>query len=427
MLRSRELWDWIKVIASSSTLAAMLSAILLTCFAAQVEAQTYTVIHSFSGGRDGAAPMAGLTIDGSGNLYGTANFGGNTGGNCGAGGCGVLYRLSNHNSGWILTPLYSFLGGDDGMNPETAIVVIGPDGNLYSTTFYGGGSCNGSQGCGTVFKLQPPVETCHSVLCPWTETNLHSFNGDDGSGPVGALVFDQQGNLDGVTNTGSLRNGGTVYQLSASGGWMESIIFHPYGYPGSSVTLDHAGNLYGSTFIGMNGPGTIYQLTPSGSNWIGTDIYDFTGGSDGAYPKAGVILDQAGNLYGATTVGGSGQGGTVFELMPSNGGWNFNLIYSFTGPANGQLVVGPVGNLVMDAAGNLYGTTIADGAFGYGAVFKLTNSSEGWTYTSLHDFTGGSDGSYPYSNLIFDSNGNIFGTASSGGAFGAGVVFEITP
>ena len=392
------------------------------------QAQTYTVIHNFTGAQDGATPMAGLTLDRAGNLYGMANFGGNSGGNCGASGCGVVYRLTNHNSSWIVTPLYSFLGGDDGMNPQMANVLIGPDGTLYSSTYYGGGSCSGNnQGCGTVFKLQPSANACHSALCPWTETILHRFNGNDGSGPVGALVIDQQGNLDGATTTGSLRGGGTVYQLSPSLGWMETVIRDLYGYPGSSVNLDHAGNLYGSTFIGVSSPGTIYQLMFSGGNWIGADIYDFTGGGDGGYPKAGVVFDQAGNLYGATTAGGSGQGGTVFELSPLNGGWNYSLLYSFTGPGNGGVVVGPIGNLVMDAAGNLYGTTFADGASGYGAVFKLTPSGEGWTYTSLHDFSGGSDGSYPYSNLAFDGSGNIYGTASGGGAFGLGVVFQIRP
>ena len=402
--------------------------LFLTIFGAYAaQGQTYSVLHSFSGGSDGATPMAGLTIDAGGNLYGTANYGGNVGGNCGSQGCGVVYRLSSHNAGWILTPLYSFLGGNDGMNPQVANVVFGPDSELYSTTFYGGGPCQGNnQGCGTVFKLQPPPNTCHSVSCPWNETILHSFDGDDGSGPVGALVFDQSGNLYGVTTAGSLQNGGTVYQLNPSSGWMETVLFIAYGYPGGSVTMDHAGNLYGSTFIGNSSPGTIYQLMRSGSNWIGTSIFEFTGGTDGQYPKSGLILDQQGNLYGATTAGGSGQGGTVFQLSPSNGSWTYNLLYSFAGPNNGMVVVGPIGNLVMDATGNLYGTTFADGAFGYGAVFKLTQSGSTWTYTSLHDFTNGQDGSYPYSNLVFDTAGNIYGTASSGGASGNGVVFKLS-
>ena len=399
-----------------------------TLVAGAAQAQTYTVLHNFTGAGDGATPMSGVTLDRGGNLYGTATYGGNVGGNCGAGGCGVVYRLANHNSNWVLTPLYSFLGGSDGMNPQRGSVVFGPDGSLYSTTFAGGGSCNGSnEGCGTVFKLQPPATACQSVSCPWRETILHSFDGAGGSGPLGAVVFDQQGNVDGATNSGGFHNGGTVFQLDASGGYMEDIIFHPYGYPGSSVSMDRERNLYGSTFIGMDGPGTIFELTPSGSDWTSTELHTFTGGSDGAYPLAGVILDTAGNLYGATTAGGVGQGGTVFELSPSNGGWSYSLLYSFAHPGNGLLTVGPVGNLALDAAGNLYGTTLSDGAYGYGAVFKLTHSGQGWTYTPLHDFTNGVDGGVPFSGLVLDTSGTLYGTASTGGAFGRGVVFQIVP
>ena len=412
-----------------------LSVVLGACVLALVlgfmpvaQAQTYTIIHNFTGTQDGGMPMAGLTMDRAGNLLGTTNYGGHTGDNCGARGCGVVYKLTNRNSSWVLTPLYSFLGGNDGSNPRAANVVLTADGILFSTTYYGGGSCSGgSNGCGTVFKLQPQPTACNSTICPWNETVLHSFSGDDGAGPVGALFLDPSGNADGVTSTGGFRNGGSVFQLDASSGWMETILFHPYGYPGSSVTPDHAGNLYGSTFIGTSSPGTVYQLVQSGQTWIGTDIYAFTGGSDGGYPQAGVIFDGAGNLYGATTSGGSGGGGTVFELSPSNGGWNYQVLYSFAGPNNGLLVVGPVGNLIMDSSGSLYGTTIADGANGFGAVFKLTPSNGSWSYTSLHDFTGGSDGSSPYCNLVFDASGNLYGTASAGGAFGSGVVFKITP
>ena len=255
---------------------------------------------------------------------------------------------------------------------------------------------------------------------------LHRFSGLDGIGPVGAVVFDPSGNLDGVTNSGGLQQGGTVYQLNAMG-WQESILAHPYGYPGSGVTLDHAGNLYGSTFVGGNNYGSVYQMVFTASGWVATNIYDFANSSDGAYPRAGVILDADGNLYGATSVGGSRQGGTIFKLSPSGDSWTLTILYSFPNPNNGQNVVGPIGTLVMDGAGNLYGTTVVDGAQGYGAVFELTPSDGGWTYTSLHDFTNSDDGAYPYSNLVLDAAGDIFGTASGGGANGRGVIFEITP
>jgi uncharacterized repeat protein (TIGR03803 family) len=413
---------------SSYLLRNVVTVLLLSIFFAgtALHAQTYTVIHDFTGGPDGGMPMAGLTLDRAGNLLGTANVGGNTGDNCGVSGCGLVYKLAKRDGNWVLTSLYNFQGGDDGTSPQMASVVVAPSGILYSTTYHGGGACGNGDGCGTVFKLQPRPTACPTVSCPWNETILHRFDGNDGAGPVGALLLDREGNLNGTTNAGNLLNGGTVYQLNQNEG-TEQVLFHPYGYPGSGVNDDVNGNLYGSTFIGLHSRGTIYQLTQSGGTWVGTEIYDFSGGADGGYPVAGVILDGQGNLFGATTSGGSGSGGTVFELSPSGGSWTYKLLYSFAGPNNDRLVVGPVGNLVMDAAGNLYGTTISDGASGHGAVFKLTQSNGSWTYTSLHDFTGGSDGGFPYSNLVFGADGNIYGTASTGGAFNAGVIFEITP
>jgi len=394
------------------------------------QAQTYTVIHNFTGGLDGATPMAGLTADRAGNLYGTAAYGGNSGDNCGASGCGAVFRLANRNSGWVLTPLYSFLGGDDGANPE-ANVVIGPDGTLYSSTYLGGGPCNGD-GCGTVFNLKPTASACKAALCPWSENVIYRFTGLDGIGPVGDVIFDQTGNLYGATTTGGLRNGGTVFELSPSGGgWSGKIIQVSYGYPGSGVIFGSSGNLYGTAFVGGNGQGSVYQLTPSEFGWISSDLYDFTNQSDGAYPWGGLIFDPAGNLYGTTTAGGSGNGGTVFQMTPSDGSWTLTTLHSFSGTPDGRIVVGPVGSLVMDNAGAIYGTAFADGANGYGSVFKLTPSNGSWIYTSLHDFTGGSDGGYPYSNLVFDASGNLYGTASVGGAGpctnGCGVIFEITP
>jgi len=150
-------------------------------------------------------------------------------------------------------------------------------------------------------------------------------------------------------------------------------------------------------------------------------LYTFQNGSDGGLPFAGLIKDQLGNLYGATSSGSQGGGGTVFEMMPPGNSWKFSALYGFSGTG------GPQGNLIMDQAGNLYGTTTNDGMFGQGSVFKLTPSGGDWTETDLYSFTGGSDGANPYSNIVFDANGNLYGTAYNGGANGMGVVFEITP
>jgi len=174
-------------------------------------------------------------------------------------------------------------------------------------------------------------------------------------------------------------------------------------------------------------------LTPSGSGWTETVLYSFTGGTDGANPYAGLIFDQAGNLYGATGNAGADNGGTVFELTPSGGSWKFSLLYSFTG-VHGQFAPGPIANLTFDSSGNLYGTTHGDGAFNFGSAFKLTPAGGSWNYTSLHDFTGGTDGGYPRSSILFDKNGNMYGTAAEGGTGNptncvgpCGVIFKITP
>ena len=414
------------------------------------QAQTFSVIHTFTGNPDGAQPRAGLTLDHAGNLYGTTSIGGN--------GAGTVYRLRRFGSNWVYSILHSFLGGEDGEVPE-ARVIFGPDGALYGTTLQGGthqcGQGEGA-GCGSVFRLTPPPTFCRSVSCSWNLNALYSFPSSGGSGawPTGDLIFDQQGNIYGTTVLGGTvrcMEGfpflpcGTVYKLvrSPSGTWTETVlhIFMPDGSdaktPASGVIFDGAGNLYGTApaggtgmcnVNGVTGCGAVYKLEPSGGNWTESLLYSFTGGGDGAHPFGGLVFGRMGNLYGATTGAGMNGGGTAYELTDSMGGWGFSLLYSFSG--NG----GPDASLTMDAAGNLYGTTGSDGAYGYGSVFKLSHSNGSWTYTSLYDFTGGSDGGYPSSNVLFDASGNLYGTASCGGNGnchinygGNGVVWEITP
>jgi uncharacterized repeat protein (TIGR03803 family) len=418
--------------------SALASAVVFaTCLAGASQAQTLTVLHSFSGAKDGATPLAGLTMDRSGNLYGTTNQGG--------AGYGTVFGLVHSNSGWILHPLYSFQGTSDGANP-VAQVVFGPDGSLYGTTQYGGttGYCTG--GCGTVFNLKPSPASCRAAFCPWIETILRRFT-TGGDFPQSELIFDAAGSLYGTAYGGgalSLGGGsgcwpdcGNVYKLTPSGGtWTETVLYDFTGYqygddgafPIGGLIFDKAGNLYGTnTNYGNCGFGTIFKLNAPG--WNETLLHDFCGGPEGGKPVSSLIADAAGNFYGATPGALPGYGtirGSAYMLKPTGGGWNYLVLYTF--PEYGG---GPAGQLVMDGAGNLYGTTIAGGlsgcgSYGCGTIFKLTPSGGSWTYTELYDFTGGSDGGNPYSNLVMDSNGNFYGTASTGGQSGKGVAFEFT-
>jgi uncharacterized repeat protein (TIGR03803 family) len=389
-------------------------------------AQTYHVIYNFTGGPDGASPFTGLTIDAGGNIYGTAFSGG-------VAGFGTVFSLNSSGSGWILSPLHSFAGGNDGAGPVGRLIV-GPDGLVYGSTSAGGGNpCadyNGNQGCGTVYTLRPPPHAPASVMVNWASNVLYRFSGSDGAYPQGDLTFDQAGNIYGTTINGGSADWGVVYSLTRSGGgWTQSLLYQAGHdgdgqYPWGGIAFDSSGNLYGTfSQTGPGGYGSVYKLARSGSGWVETLIHSFTfHGNDGAAPQGGLISDAAGNLYGTTVHDATG-GGTVFELTSSGGNWTYNFMYGLTGGID----LGPYDKLLMDASGNLYGTTFGDGQYGYGSVFKLTHSGGGWTYTSLHDFTGGSDGSNPMCRLVFDASGNLFGTASGGGAHQDGVIFQITP
>jgi uncharacterized repeat protein (TIGR03803 family) len=401
------------------------------------QAQTFTVLHTFTGAQDGGQPFAGLAMDEAGNLYGAASDGGKHGGSCPSYGCGTVFKLQKRGSGWVFSPLYAFQGAPDGTGPQG--VVIGPQGNLFGTTLEGGrGICGlGPSGCGTVFQLRPPATVCRSVSCPWNEIPLYRFGGsEDGGSPAnGNLVFDAAGNIYGTTYQGGAFNDGTVYEMTHSqgGGWTESVLYsftNGWVNTYSGVIFDGSGNLYGTTTQGSQfSSGAVYQLTPSGSGWTGSVLTGFQCGQDGCNPRGGLIIDSADNLYGGTGGDGPNNGGTVYELVASQG-WNFNLVFSFNGPSGG----GPIDRLAMDAVGNLYGTTNADGIHQQGSVFKLTPSSGGWILTDLHDFTGGSDGGSPEGGVVLDTQGNIYGTTAVGGNLldcvfgqGCGVVWEITP
>jgi uncharacterized repeat protein (TIGR03803 family) len=388
----------------------LMSALLLGAVAAPfASAQTFTVIHNFTGGSDGANPLAGFLIDGT-TLYGTASSGGSSR-------HGVVFAL---NESGEETVLHEFTGGTDGASPE-GLLVMDKAGNLYGTTTLGGVS-----DAGTVFK----------VTRKGTETVLYSFKGKaDGADPVAGLAIDKAGNLYGTTTKGGSSNDGTVFELGVpkvtGGEWREEVL-HSFGEdkdgakPVAGVTFDASGNLYGTTSAGGTyGYGTVFQMTPSSSGWKESVLHEFELQSDGGVPYAGLVLDSKGDLYGAATDGGAGGangGGTVFELTHANDGWNFTVLYRLSGWG----ISGSWRNLLL-VSGKIYASTHCDGTNNAGTVYELTDSGTTWTYKPLYVLNGSSDGMFSISNLVADSQGNLYGTTLEGGAHGSGIIFKVTP
>jgi uncharacterized repeat protein (TIGR03803 family) len=297
-------------------------------------------------------PYAGLISDSAGNLYGTTEFGGSYN-------KGTVFEVTPNATGsWTGSLLYSFTGGLDGAQPSGGL-TFDAAGNLYGTTSFGG-SANCKLGCGTIFKLTP-------TSGGWAETVVYTFTGgSDGSEPYARLVSDAQGNFYGTTllggNLGTLCTSGcgTVFKLSSvNGAWKENVLYAFAGgndgaWPHASLTFDGAGNLYSTTNGGGTyGSGTVFRLTAG--SWTESVLYNFTGGQDGKQPPGSLIFDTAGNLYGTTSKGGVKGYGVVFKLLPtSQGSWQEQVLHSFGNAPAAK----PVAGLVMDARGNLYGTTL---------------------------------------------------------------------
>jgi hypothetical protein len=416
---------------SSLRLLTFASALLcaLTVFTAPaIQAQTLQILYVISDSPASIQDYGGVTLDRAGNLYGT--FALNN---------GSVWELKREHSSWLFQPLHYFQTHNDGDSP-LATVVFGPDGALYGTTFAGGYSCYvGSYECGTVFSLRPSPNPCESVLCLWDETRVHWFGAlgatSDGSFPgYGRLIFDPAGNIYGTTENGGSYGQGAVFQLVNTGnGWRENIIYSFSGNGGpqnpfSGLTFDAAGNLYGTTYLGGTNPtgGTVFELIHSGQGWTEKTLYNFQGGNDGANPIGGLVFDAAGNAYGSTAgrTGGQ-QPGTLFQLSPqADGSWTKTLLHLFDG------LNGPWSTMVMDAAGNLYGTT--PGTPGQnedhsGMVFKLSQVDGSWTFTRLHEFGGFPDGAGPYGGVTLDAAGNLYGACTEGGANYQGTIWELTP
>jgi uncharacterized repeat protein (TIGR03803 family) len=417
----------------SIALRAVLAVFALSLFAAETAAGQEKVLYSFYNVGGAVLPVASVISDASGNLYGTAFYGGTYDN-------GMVFELTPTTTGWKQTVLYSFNpNGIDGFGATGGLIFDG-SGNLYGTTEFGGtGDCTNGFGCGTAFELSP------STGGAWTETIIHNFQGTDGWEIHAGLTIDGAGNLYGTAVKGGTYDQGTVYELSpsAGGSWSETTLFnftggYDGGTPFGSLVFDAAGNLYGTTSAGGGisagcryGCGTVFELHRfNAGNWAAQVLHSFSQNSDdGRYPYAGLVFDGSGNLYGVAGSGGGQPGyGIVFELTPAAGGsWTETVLHSF----NGQQPDGidPSGNLIFDASGNLYGVTLLGGTLSHGTAFELSPAAGGsWIETTLHNFSDNDgDGYNPISGLVFNSSGNLYGTTGSGGRYGEGTAYEITP
>jgi uncharacterized repeat protein (TIGR03803 family) len=403
------------------------AALVLFLTGAALAAPKYKILHNFTGNADGDGGNA-LALDRRGNIYGASLGGGSQ--NCGPGGCGLIYELTQHAHGkYTFAVLYGFTGGSDAGSPNSPL-LLDASGDLYGTTASGG-----ARGGGTVFELTPGAGG-------WTQTVLYSFCNQLGCVglPQAGLVMDQAGNLYGTTPEEP--HGGAVYRLADfSGRWKEAVLhkFCPNGGgdgydPFAGLILDAAGNLYGTTQVGGTGCpgegcGIVYELTPEpGGKWEEAILHRFdNNGKDGYTPGAGALfMDALGSLYGTTGTGGGAGYGALFKLSKNaSGRWEETVLHNFSNSSGGSF---PDAGVVMDKSGNLYGTTDGGGGPGCGVIYKLAPAAKGkWKYSVLHTFGNAYDGCLPVGNLAIDSSGNLYGGTIFGGTGGYGVIFELTP
>ena len=374
----------------------VLLGLVLTIDVARAQAQIYTVLYDFA---NGELPYGRLTKDENGNLYGTAKYGGSDG-------FGIAYKLDTSGN---LSTLRNFQPGDTGIEPVGGLVFTG--GYLYGTTSLG------TFGCGVAFKLD----------LTGAFTRLHDFQSvqnTDGCVPQASMVQDATGNLYGTTSSGGNLGFGTVFKIDAAGNY--SVLYNFAGPPvdgafpaQGSLALDETGNLFGTTVSGGSfNDGAIFRLKPNGQETI---LHHFTGGRDGRSPRGTLVHSKGGLLLGSVPYGGSDQscfkGCGIIIGLDSNG--RGAVFHNFEYVSDGGV---PAGGLAQDAAGNLYGATTVGGPFGFGAIFKLDSSGR---EIILHGFDY-LDGSVPFGTLFLDMAGNLYGTTLYGGAFGSGVVFKVT-
>ncbi len=433
-----------------------------------------TVLYRFKGGQDGGYPSSSLIMDKSGALYGTTS-------GYGASKHGTVFKLTppaTTGGEWIETMLYSFTGGNDGANPLAALIAD-KSGALFGTTYWGGGTdgnCSRSYGCGTVFELIPPTQG----QAAWSEKVIYRFQGgEDGAHPTAGLVADAEGVLYGTTRdggggrctpyTGNVRETGcgTIFELTppakGNAAWTETVLYRFKGsgdgaYPNGPLIIDQGGALYGTTSAGgvpwYCDCGTVFKLTPpeqGNAVWTKTLLYQFDGQSAGLFPHASLIMDESGALYGTTMTNETIRGGSVFKLTPPEKGqtaWTKTDLYLFKSSlVDSGDPIRPFAAIIADHSGALYGTgalmrtaQVKAGtkpALNNGAMFKLTPPRWGqpaWTETVLFSFAReGNNYVNTFSALIADKSGALYGTAQTGGILGAciygdgcGTVFKLT-
>jgi uncharacterized repeat protein (TIGR03803 family) len=392
----------------------------------------------------------------------------------------VIFALAL--TAWASTEkvLWNFKGGSDGSEPWSNYFISDAKGNLYAATAAGG-----TYSAGTVFMLSPAGK----------ETVLYEFKGSNGDGayPHGRLAFDADGEIYGTTQGGGTNGTGTVYRLSpkSGGGWTEKVIytFSATGAdgtaPSAGMTIAADGTMYSTTPDGgAYGAGTVFSLKKTSKGWKQTVIQNLNGSSNGGFPYEGLMMDAAGNLYGAAPTGGTSGQGVIYRLSLTKKGWVDTVLYSFTGQngdgaglywidlisdksgniygatsfggTNGTGTVwelvysetkktysesilyefgasgsgdgnNPYGGLAMDTKGNLYGTTLYGGPSNIGTFYKLTKQGKTWKETILHSFVGANDGNEPTGNPYIDATGRLYGMTQTGGKSNLGIVYRITP
>jgi uncharacterized repeat protein (TIGR03803 family) len=419
--------------------SAMLVPLFFVVLLGATRAQTESVLYSFCAQNncaDGAESRGGLIFDQKGNLYGTTTYGGANDycGQYGDGSCGAVFKLSPEGKETVLYSFCAQINCTDGDYPAAA-VVFDQKGNLYGTTAYGG-----AHGNGVIFKLTPEGQA----------TVLYSFcarNGcTDGGVPNAGVILDQKGNLYGTTTyggatTNNLCGGygcGVVFKLTPEGKYS---VLHSFcaqsncadgAFPDAGLVFDQKGNLYGTAVQGgAYNPqaGVVFKLTPKGKETV---LYSFCAQNncaDGWEPVAGVIFDGTGNLYGTTIYGGAPHGyGTVFKLTPKG---KETVLYSFCVASYCPDGAFPEAGVVRDQRGNLYGTTSEGGGGtsfgGAGVVFKVTPKGKETVLYAFCEQNKCADGELPYAGLVFDPKGNLFGTTFFGGDYNGGAIFKLAP